>query len=171
MAKWSIHIFTFFSITVHAQNTGGWVSSSASYRELEQIIITASRRLQSLKIAPVSLISVSGEHLRTFSVYNLIDMLQRIRGVHLITTSLGLKALNSRGLVNTTNVRFVPLVDGYVPSYSTVDIVLGERLPTFPVWNFRIAASNAFNRYYVSYLGGPRIGGIYSFTATYNIFE
>jgi iron complex outermembrane receptor protein len=112
MAKWIIHILTFFSMSVHAQNTGGWVSDSASYRVLEQIIITASRRPESLKSAPVSIINVSGEHLRSYSTFNMIDGLQGIRGVHLITPSLGFKVINSRGFANTTNVRFVQLVDG-----------------------------------------------------------
>lgn len=60
------------------------------------------------------------------------------------------------------------LVDGVVPSYATADIFLGIRPPSLD-WRFRLGASNAFNRNYVSYLGGPQVGGLYYLTATYGL--
>src|SRR6185295_3794228 len=40
------------------------------------------------------------------------DALENVKGVQLITPSLGFKVINTRGFANTTNVRFVQLVDG-----------------------------------------------------------
>jgi len=40
------------------------------------------------------------------------DAIENIKGVQMITPSLGFKVINARGFTNTTNVRFVQMVDG-----------------------------------------------------------
>ncbi|RSK24699.1 TonB-dependent receptor [Hymenobacter metallilatus] len=60
------------------------------------------------------------------------------------------------------------LVNGYVPAYSTLDAQLSYRLPE-PNLRFKLGASNVLNHYYVSYLGGPSIGGLYYLQLTYGL--
>ncbi|SNR59821.1 TonB-dependent receptor [Hymenobacter mucosus] len=60
------------------------------------------------------------------------------------------------------------LVSGYVPAYSTLDAQLSYRLPQ-PNLRFKLGASNVLNQYYVSYLGGPSIGGLYYLQVTYGL--
>ncbi|MEJ7660125.1 MAG: TonB-dependent receptor plug domain-containing protein [Hymenobacter sp.] len=40
------------------------------------------------------------------------DAIEHLKGVQVITPSLGFKVINARGFTNTTNVRFAQLVDG-----------------------------------------------------------
>ena len=58
------------------------------------------------------------------------------------------------------------LVNGTVPAYHTLDAQLSYAVPA-PNLRFRLGASNVLNRYYVSYLGGPSVGGLYYLAVTY----
>jgi outer membrane receptor protein involved in Fe transport len=60
------------------------------------------------------------------------------------------------------------LVNGDVPSYSTLDAQLSYAVPTAQV-RFKLGASNVLNNYYVSYLGGPSVGGLYHLAVTYSV--
>ena len=58
------------------------------------------------------------------------------------------------------------LVNGNVPAYHTLDAQLSYATPT-PNVRFKLGASNVLNQYYVSYLGGPSVGGLYYLAVTY----
>lgn len=60
------------------------------------------------------------------------------------------------------------LVNGYVPAYRTLDAQVSYRLPT-PNLRLKLGASNLLNQYYVSYLGGPSVGGLYYLQVTYGL--
>ncbi|MBX0289166.1 TonB-dependent receptor [Hymenobacter sp. HSC-4F20] len=60
------------------------------------------------------------------------------------------------------------LVNGYVPAYSTLDAQVSYRLPT-PNLRLKLGASNLLNHYYVSYLGGPSVGGLYYLQVAYGL--
>ncbi|MBO0358110.1 TonB-dependent receptor [Hymenobacter sp. BT186] len=60
------------------------------------------------------------------------------------------------------------LVNGYVPAYHTLDAQLSYTVPT-PNLRFKLGASNLLNNYYVSYLGGPSVGGLYYLQVTYGL--
>jgi outer membrane receptor protein involved in Fe transport len=60
------------------------------------------------------------------------------------------------------------LVNGDVPAYSTLDAQLSYAAPAAPV-RFKLGASNVLNQYYVSYLGGPSVGGLYYLAVTYAV--
>jgi outer membrane receptor protein involved in Fe transport len=61
------------------------------------------------------------------------------------------------------------LVNGNVPSYSTLDAQMSYAVPAAQV-RFKLGASNVLNTYYVSYLGGPSVGGLYYLAVTYSVF-
>ncbi len=58
------------------------------------------------------------------------------------------------------------LVNGNTPAYGTVDAQVSY---TFPKSNLKVklGASNLLNHYYVSFLGGPSVGGLYYSTITF----
>ncbi len=58
------------------------------------------------------------------------------------------------------------LVNGDVPSYQTLDAQVTYRFPQLP-FRIKAGASNLLNTPYVSFLGGPSIGGLYYLTLTY----
>ncbi len=61
------------------------------------------------------------------------------------------------------------LVVGTVPAYGTLDAQLSYAVPAAQV-RFKLGASNVLNNYYVSYLGGPSVGGLYYLAVTYSVF-
>ncbi|TGD79955.1 TonB-dependent receptor [Hymenobacter wooponensis] len=60
------------------------------------------------------------------------------------------------------------LVSGYVPAYSTLDAQVSYVLPA-PNLRFKLGATNILNNYYVSFLGGPSVGGLYYLSVTYGL--
>ena len=60
------------------------------------------------------------------------------------------------------------LVNGDVPAYNTLDAQISYAVPA-PELRFKLGASNLLNNYYVSYLGGPSVGGLYYLAVTYSM--
>ena len=60
------------------------------------------------------------------------------------------------------------LVNGTVPAFSSLDAQLSYHLPAAQV-RFKLGASNVLNNYYVTYLGGPSVGGLYYLTVAYGL--
>ncbi len=79
---------------------------------LEEVIVSASRMPEKILQSPVSIEKVTYGYFNTNAAFSFFDALENIKGVQMITPSLGFRILNTRGFANTTNVRFVQLVDG-----------------------------------------------------------
>jgi iron complex outermembrane receptor protein len=60
------------------------------------------------------------------------------------------------------------LVNGNVAAYNTLDAQLSYSVPK-PNLRIKLGASNVLNNYYVSYLGGPSVGGLYYLSVTYGV--
>ena len=58
------------------------------------------------------------------------------------------------------------LANGDVAAYGTLDAQLSYALPVLDL-RIKLGASNVLNQYYVSYLGGPSVGGLYYLAVTY----
>lgn len=64
----------------------------------------------------------------------------------------------------------LPLANGIVPAYHTLDAQLNYTLPDAHLL-FKIGASNLLNQYYTQYVGGPSIGGLYYLSLTFDPFS
>ncbi|TPG62441.1 TonB-dependent receptor [Hymenobacter nivis] len=60
------------------------------------------------------------------------------------------------------------LVNGDVPAYNSLDAQVTYAVPA-PNLRFKLGASNVLNNYYVTYLGGPSVGGLYYLAVTYSV--
>lgn len=80
--------------------------------QLQDLVITASRIQEDINKSPVSIERVSGSTLQQTPAPSFFDELEHTRGVQMITPSMGFRVINTRGFSNTTNVRFVQMVDG-----------------------------------------------------------
>ena len=80
--------------------------------QLQDVIITASRLKEDLAKSPVTIEKLNRSTIRQSAAPSFFDAIENIKGVQMITPSLGFKVINTRGFTNTTNVRFVQLVDG-----------------------------------------------------------
>ncbi|MGI4833129.1 MAG: TonB-dependent receptor domain-containing protein [Janthinobacterium lividum] len=80
--------------------------------DLDEIVVTASRVEESFLQSPVTVEKLSPRAIRLSPSPSFFDAIEGLKGVQVITPSLGFKVINARGFTNTTNVRFAQLVDG-----------------------------------------------------------
>ncbi|WP_336516449.1 TonB-dependent receptor [Pollutibacter soli] len=111
ISLWILLVFCFPSMTfsAHSQEKPGIKDSVV---ELSQIVVSASRSGEKLLQAPVSIEKLSPRDIRQTAQPSFFDAIENLKGIHMITPSLGFKVINARGFSNTTNVRFVQMVDG-----------------------------------------------------------
>ena len=79
---------------------------------LDEVVISVSKRDESILKSPLSIENVNNQFLKQSAGTTFFDALENVKGVQMITASLGFKIINTRGFTNTTNVRFTQLVDG-----------------------------------------------------------
>lgn len=79
---------------------------------LDELVVTATRREESILQAPVTVEKVNQTTIKQSAQPGFFDAIGNLKGVQVITPSLGFKVINARGFAHTTNVRFVQMVDG-----------------------------------------------------------
>ena len=87
-------------------------ADTLAVKYLEEVIVSASRLPEKILQSPVSIEKVTLGYFNNNAAFSFFDALENIKGVQMITPSLGFRILNTRGFANTTNVRFVQMVDG-----------------------------------------------------------
>lgn len=79
---------------------------------LDEVVVSASKVEESILRSPVTVEKLNARALRLTPAPSFFEAIENVKGVQVITPSLGFKVINARGFANTTNVRFVQLVDG-----------------------------------------------------------
>ncbi len=79
---------------------------------LQDVVVTASRLKEDILKSPVTIEKLNQSAIKQSAAPSFFDAIENVKGVQMITPSLGFKVINTRGFTNTTNVRFVQLVDG-----------------------------------------------------------
>ncbi|MEJ7738123.1 MAG: TonB-dependent receptor [Chitinophagaceae bacterium] len=105
----------FASSLLYGQDTlvpGKKANDTLHVKTLDEVIISASRMQERLLQSPVSVEKANEKYFSVNAAPSFFDALQNIKGVQMITPSLGFRVINTRGFANTTNVRFAQLVDG-----------------------------------------------------------
>jgi len=87
-------------------------SRTDSLTELPGVVVTATRQKEKILQSPVSVEKLETQTIRNSAKPSFFDAIENVKGIQMITPSLGFKVINSRGFTNTTNVRFVQMVDG-----------------------------------------------------------
>lgn len=77
-----------------------------------EVVITASRVEESDLTSPVAIERLSIRDLRESPAPNFFDAMEAVKGVQMTTISMGFKVPNTRGFANTSNSRFLSMVDG-----------------------------------------------------------
>lgn len=88
------------------------LQDTLSGHSLEEVVISASRSPESIMKSPVSIENVNSIYFKKSASPSFFDALENVKGIQMLTPSLGFKIINTRGFANTTNVRFTQLVDG-----------------------------------------------------------
>ena len=80
--------------------------------DLNEVVVSASRVEESFLQSPVTVEKLNARAIRLSPAPSFFDAIEGLKGVQVITPSIGFKVINARGFTNTTNVRFAQLVDG-----------------------------------------------------------
>lgn len=87
-------------------------SDSLKIYQLNDVVVTASRLEEDLSRSPVSIEKIGAATFNLSASPSFFDALENVKGVQMLVPGLGFKVINTRGFGNTTNVRFVQMVDG-----------------------------------------------------------
>lgn len=98
--------------TAQAQQVFKSKKDSAFNSTLKEVVVLASRKSEALMQAPSSVQKAGASFFSNAASPSFYDALEHLKGMQMITPSLGFRILNTRGFANTTNVRFLQLVDG-----------------------------------------------------------
>ncbi len=79
---------------------------------LTELVVSASRTSENILRSPISIEQLKAKDARLMGAPSFFDALEYLKGVQVITPSMGFKVINTRGFANTTNVRFAQLIDG-----------------------------------------------------------
>lgn len=104
-------LFVFLSLNSSAQQESQ-SNDSLSTNVLTEVVVTATRFQESLLRAPVSIETMSLQTIQQSAQPGFFDAIQNLKGIQILTPSMGFKVINTRGFANTTNVRFVQMADG-----------------------------------------------------------
>ncbi|HEX8279278.1 MAG TPA: TonB-dependent receptor, partial [Segetibacter sp.] len=97
------------SVTCEGQEASSQIDSLV---ELPGVVVTATRQNEKILQSPVSVEKLEQEAIRRSAQPSFFDAIENVKGIQMIAPSLGFKVINARGFTNTTNVRFVQMVDG-----------------------------------------------------------
>lgn len=88
------------------------ISLYAQNQYVGQVVVTASRRSESILKSPVTIEKLDLRAIKESPAPTFFDALENLKGVQMTTLSLGYKVPNTRGFAGTTNSRFLQMVDG-----------------------------------------------------------
>jgi outer membrane receptor protein involved in Fe transport len=110
-SNFTLLLFCLTSIPLFAQKQKVPIDSTNS-QELQEVVVTATKQKEFLLQAPVSIEKLDLQTIQQSAQPSFFDAIQNLKGIQVLTPSLGFKVINARGFANTTNVRFVQMVDG-----------------------------------------------------------
>lgn len=111
-SKICLHVWVFLLVTITTTGLAQEFRDSTKTYRLQEVVVSASRIKEDINKSPVSIERLSLPEIRQSAAPSFFDAIENMKGVQMITPSLGFKVINTRGFTNTTNVRFVQLVDG-----------------------------------------------------------
>lgn len=93
-------------------NTELSISLKSVTEELNQVVVSASRIEESILKSPVTIEKLDLRAIQQSPSANFYDALNNLKGLDMVTSSLGYKQINTRGFNTTGNSRFLQLIDG-----------------------------------------------------------
>ncbi len=122
---------------------------------LEEIVVSASRTPERIKESPVTIERMTIKDIKKTASPSFYDGLENLKEVHMNTSSMSFKSINTRGFATVANTRFMQLVDGMDNSSPLLNFVLGnligiseldvQSVELLPGASSALYGANAFN--------------------------
>lgn len=94
--------------------------------QLEEIVVSASRTPEKVRESPVTIERMTIKDIKKTASPSFYDGLENLKEVHMNTSSMSFKSINTRGFATVSNNRFLQLVDGMDNSSPLLNFVLGN---------------------------------------------
>lgn len=95
-------------------------------RVIDEIVVSASRTPEKVKESPVTIERMTIKDIKKTASPSFYDGLENLKEVHMNTSSMSFKSINTRGFATVANTRFMQLVDGMDNSSPLLNFVLGN---------------------------------------------
>jgi outer membrane receptor protein involved in Fe transport len=152
MRTYLLTLSLFFCSITFAQKK---VSDSIKETQLDEIVISASRTPERVRESPVTIERFTIKDIKKTASPSYYDGLENLKEVHMNTSSLTFKSINTRGFATVANTRFMQLVDGMDNSSPLLNFVLGnmigiseldvQNVELLPGASSALYGANAFN--------------------------
>ncbi len=94
--------------------------------QLDEIVVSASRTPEKVRESPVTIERMTIKDIKKTASPSFYDGLENLKEVHMNTSSMSFKSINTRGFATVSNNRFMQLVDGMDNSSPLLNFVLGN---------------------------------------------
>jgi outer membrane receptor protein involved in Fe transport len=142
-------------VNITANNQKVNVSLTSEQKQLDEVVISASRTPERVKESPVTIERFTIKDVKKAAAPSFYDGLENLKEVQMNTSSLSFKSINTRGFATVDNTRFMQLVDGMDNSSPLLNFVLGnligvsdidvESVELLPGASSALYGANAFN--------------------------
>jgi outer membrane receptor protein involved in Fe transport len=116
------------SATVSENNQKINVALNDEETKLDEIVVSASRTPERIKESPVTIERMGIKEIKKTASPSFYDGLENLKEVHMNTSSMTFKSINTRGFATVANNRFMQLVDGMDNSSPLLNFVLGNMI-------------------------------------------
>ena len=147
--------FSSKTVVINANNQKISVVLSDEETRLDEIVVSASRAPERIRESPVTIERMSVKEIKKSASVTFYDGLENLKEVHMNTSSMSFKSINTRGFATVANTRFMQLVDGMDNSSPLLNFVLGnligvseidvQSVELLPGASSALYGANAFN--------------------------
>jgi outer membrane receptor protein involved in Fe transport len=147
--------FSSKTVAINANNQKISVVLSDEETRLDEIVVSASRAPERIRESPVTIERMSVKEIKKSASVTFYDGLENLKEVHMNTSSMSFKSINTRGFATVANTRFMQLVDGMDNSSPLLNFVLGnligvseidvQSVELLPGASSALYGANAFN--------------------------
>ncbi|WPR72107.1 TonB-dependent receptor [Flavobacterium sp. NG2] len=156
---WSVQIscvgYESQSVMVSSNKQNINIVLKAEQTKLNEVVISASRAPERIFESPVTVERMSLREIKKTASPSFYDGIENMKEVHMNTSSLTFKSINTRGFATVANERFLQLVDGMDNSSPLLNFVLGnmigvseidiQNVELLPGASSALYGANAFN--------------------------
>jgi outer membrane receptor protein involved in Fe transport len=114
------------TVSVSSNNLKVTIVLNDEETKLNEIVVSASRTPERLLESPVTIERMGLKDIKATTSPSFYEGLENLKEVHMNTSSMNFKSINTRGFATIANNRFMQLVDGMDNSSPALNFVLGN---------------------------------------------
>ncbi len=115
-------------VNVTTNNQKVSVTLEEEQTSLDEVVVSASRTPEKIMESPVTIERMTAAQIKNTTSPTFYEGLENLKEVHMNTSSMTFKSINTRGFATVSNTRFMQLVDGMDNSSPLLNFVLGNMI-------------------------------------------